>query len=186
MKNITIIILFLAFGTLLTAQEVSTPKNNLRINFNPDIGKEFHITPTQTFSANLNLAPQFTHTLGGRNRHEPISYLTALNAEYRFYLDRQKQIDKGAGIHHHSGFYLAPRVRYSADLIKIGGKFPRLLIYDAEFALSGVIGYQKTFNADFRVGFNVGMDLRFDDFGISPTFIGSPNLSYAIPRKNRR
>ena len=46
MKNIAIIISFLAFGTIMTAQEVSPSKSSFRINLlSPGIGGEFRITP---------------------------------------------------------------------------------------------------------------------------------------------
>lgn len=190
MKNIIIIIFFLTFGTLLTAQEVSPPKSSFRIDFlNPGIGGEFQIAPTQTFSANLNFAPQFGAHMPGRESGRESRYyyglLPTLSAEYRFYLNRQKRIDRGRSVYNNSGFYLAPRARYSAHSIKIGGEMPRPF-RDAEFALGGVIGYQKTFKSNLRMDFNLGLGAKLNHSGISPTLMGSIKLSYAIPRKKRR
>lgn len=190
MKNIAIVIFLLASVTLVNAQDASSSKNSLRLNFlNPGIGGEFQITPNQTFSANLNFVPQFGAQIPGKESGRESRYyyglLPTLSAEYRFYLNPQKRINRGSSVYNNSGFYLAPRARYSAHSIKIGGEIPKPF-RDAEFALGGVIGYQKTFKSNLQMDFNIGLGAKLNHSGISPTLMGSIRFSYAIPRKKRR
>ncbi len=189
MKNIAIAIFFLTFGTMMTAQEVSPSKSRFRVNFlSSGIGGEFQITRNQTLSANLNFVPQFEYLRSGSTIGSTTYYiglLPTLDAEYRFYLNQQKRSNRGHNTYNNSRFYLAPRVRYSTDWIKFGGKL-RSPIYIDEIALGSLVGYQKTFNSNLRMSFNAEYDMEINRYEAAPSIMGNFNLSYALLPKKRR
>ena len=190
MKNTLIIVALLMFGTLLTAQEVNTPTSSLRINIlNPGIGGEFQIAPAQTLSANFNVEPVVSATFPAENTGLESTYyfgaLPTFDIEYRFYYNREKRVDQGRRIYNNTGPYLAPRLRYSTESIKISGDD---LTFDSSPRLEtgGMIGYQKTFNSNLQLGIGAGMGMGVYGSGVSSTFLATFNFSYIIiPKKWR-
>lgn len=186
MKNIAIIIFSLVSVTFLPAQEVSLSKNSFRINFlNPGIGGEFQITPNQTFSTNITLVPWISgRTASDSKRPYYLGVLPTFDAEYRFYLNRQKRIDKGRSVFRNTGFYVAPRFSYSINAINIYGRSPGH--FDPTFKAGAVVGFQKTFKSNLQLGISAGVGIRGTYLGVSLHYFIGFNLGYIITRKKRR
>ncbi len=186
MKNIAITVFFLAFGTLLSAQEVSLSKHSLRLNFlNPGIGGEFQITPNQTFSTNLTLVPFISsRTAYDSKRPYYFGLLPTFDAEYRFYFNRQQRINRGRSVFKNTGFYIAPRFSYSINPINIYGRARGR--FDPTFKAGAVIGFQKTFKSNLQLGVHAGVGVRGTYLGISPHYFVGFRLGYIFNRKKRR
>lgn len=185
MKNIAIIVFFLAFGTLLSAQDVNLSNHSFRLNFlNPGIGGEFQITPNQTLSTNITLVPVLSKAASDSNRPYYFGLLPTFDVEYRFYFNRQQRINRGRSVFKNTGFYIAPRFSYSINPINISGRARGH--FDPTFKAGAVVGFQKTFKSNLQLGVHAGAGIRGTYLGTSPHYFIGFNLGYIINRKKRR
>lgn len=188
MKNIITVIFLLTLGTLLTAQEVDTPKAIFKINFlNPGIGGEFQVTKNQTFTANLNVAPNYSGSSGnkelGIDPHHHFALLPMFDAEYRFYYKKQKRIEKGKTIYNNSGPYLAPRFNYIGN--PLFSSYPESTV--RRYAeLGAIIGFQKTFKSNLQLGLSGGWGIHLYKSKVLSSPVLNLNFSYVILPKRKR
>lgn len=139
-----------------------TQSTNSQFSLNllaPSAEYELSISDHSTIDMNLGVgfAYQYSSTLG-----EAYGFYPGLDAQYRYYYNLAKRIDKGKKTSENSGNYIA-------GVASITGGKP--IIGDLEYTndygafIGPAWGLQRVYDSGFKLNLNLGLGLGFNDSG---------------------
>jgi hypothetical protein len=177
MKIFLCIVLLVSFSVGINAQSgKNVEENQFKINIiNPGIEYEAGIGTNQTI--NLGLGLQFGASGGGGEFN--YAFLPAINAQYRYFYNMGRRLDKGKRIDGNTGNYLAASATLFTSDVVIGN-------VESGSGTAGfmgpVYGIQRTYPKGFNYTMEFGLGLYFssdENFQAVDTGFG-PTISFSI------
>lgn len=156
-----LLVVALVFSTALLAQE--TPETNTQFSGNLLIPSlEYEVSTGSKTSLDLMLGTGFAYR--STNGESGYAIFPTVQAQYRFYYNFAKRLDKGKKVSENSGNYFTALADFTSGNPILGD-----LTSQADYAIfvGPAWGLQRVYNSGFKLNLNLGAGIGFNDLGHS-------------------
>lgn len=177
MKRIFVLVFLCSYGVL--AQNNSNIERSIfKVNaLAPGVSYELGVGKNLSLNIDALVIPAIQ---GGSNQETEFGIFPGIQADFRYFTNMKRRLEKGKNITGNSGNYLG-----LTNLLYSGNSFVGDLNFDSKFNHIAALTYgiQRTRPKGFYWGFSLGPGLYTDDFNTQFTFFVDLRLGWVLKKK---